>query len=175
MKRRQALAAIAGVGLTGGSFWVAQRGLPGSTDRATGQLPLTVETLDARGSAGGETTVPTPGAVTVVDLFATWCGPCDEQLDILAPLATEYDGVSFVSVTNERPSETFTREDIATWWNRNGGAWTVGLDPGSDLLSAFDATGLPYIAITDRSGAVVYDHGGLAGASTLRAELDAVV
>lgn len=143
--------------------------------RGGGRLPIRVETLDARGSRAGETLVPTPGAVTVVDLFATWCGPCDEQLEILNAIRPEYDEVSFVSVTNERPSETLTRADISEWWNRNGGAWTVGLDPGSELLAALGAGGLPYIAIVDGDGTRRFGHGGLAGADTLRDQLDRLV
>ena len=176
MRRRQALAGLAGVALTGGSLWVARNGLP--TDQPSesdGALPREVETLDAPGSAAGTAMVPTPDTVTVVDLFATWCGPCDEQLAILRPLEREYGDVSFVSVTNERPSETLTRADIGQWWADNGGNWTVGLDPGSELLAAFNATGLPYIAITDTDGTVVADHGGLASAETLREDIDSVV
>jgi thiol-disulfide isomerase/thioredoxin len=176
VKRREALAGVAGLALTGGSLWVARNGLStGQPSDGEGPLPREVETLDARGSSAGTALVPTPDTVTVVDLFATWCAPCDDQLEILRPLASEYGSVSFVSVTNERPSETLTREDIARWWAEHGGDWTVGLDPGSDLLAAFGATGLPYIAITDADGSVVYDHGGLAGADTLRRELDGVV
>lgn len=175
MNRRQAVAAIAGLGLTGGSLWVARRGLPGVQSRSEQRLPVRVETLDARGSTAGETPVPEPGTVTVVDLFATWCAPCDDQLDVLNEVRPEFDEVSFVSVTNERPSETLTRADIAEWWNRNGGAWTVGLDPGSELMAAFRANGLPYIAITDERGTVEFEHGGLAGAETLRNQLNALV
>lgn len=89
--------------------------------------------------------------------------PCDDQLEILNAIRPEYPAVSFLSVTNERPSETLTRADISQWWNRNGGAWTVGLDPGSELLAAFGADGLPYIAIVDESGTVQFGHSGLAG------------
>ncbi|KPN32183.1 thioredoxin [Halolamina pelagica] len=96
--------------------------------------------------------MPTPERVTVVDLFATWCAPCDEQVDILDSVRGEYDGVSFVSVTNERPSESLTRADIADWWAENDGAWTVGIDPGSELMAAFGADGLPYVAIVDAEG-----------------------
>jgi thiol-disulfide isomerase/thioredoxin len=138
-------------------------------------LPLSVETLDAPGSSAGEALVPTPNTVTVVDLFATWCAPCDEQVAELRAIHDEYESVSFVSVTNERPSDTLTREDIAAWWEENDGAWTLGIDPGSDLLRAFGATGLPYIAITNERGEVVTDHSGLATADTLRSEIDAVV
>ncbi|WP_146417804.1 TlpA family protein disulfide reductase [Haloarcula hispanica] len=175
MNRRQVVAAMAGLGLTGGSLWVAQNGLSGSQTGNTEQLPIRVETLDAHGSSAGETAVPTPGTVTVIDLFATWCAPCDDQLEILDAMQPEYTDVSFVSVTNERPSETLTRADISAWWNRNGGVWTVGLDPGSELLAALGADGLPYIAITDESGTVQFGHSGLAGEGTLRDELDALV
>ncbi|MFB6223521.1 MAG: TlpA family protein disulfide reductase [Haloarcula sp.] len=175
MNRRQVVAALTGLGLTGGSLWVSQNGLSAIQPRDTDQLPIRVETLDARGSSAGETRVPTPGTVTVVDLFATWCAPCDDQLEILDAIRPEYTDVSFVSVTNERPSETLTRADISEWWNRNGGAWTVGLDPGSELLAAFGADGLPYIAIADESGTVQFGHSGLAGKETLRDELDALV
>jgi len=171
MNRRRALAALAGVGLTGGSLWAASSGLLGGT---TDDLPIRVETLDAPGSEAGATLVPSPERVTVVDLFATWCAPCDEQVDILDSVRGEYDGVSFVSVTNERPSESLTRADIADWWAENDGAWTVGIDPGSELMAAFGADGLPYVAIVDAEGVVQFEHGGLVDAETLRTELDAV-
>jgi thiol-disulfide isomerase/thioredoxin len=175
VNRRQVVAAMTGLGLTGGSLWVAKNGLSGIQPRETEQLPVRVETLDAHGSSAGETRVPTPGTVTVIDLFATWCAPCDDQLEILNAMQSEYTDVSFVSVTNERPSETLTKADISEWWNRNGGAWPVGLDPGSDLLAALGADGLPYIAIADESGTVQFGHSGLAGKETLRDELDALV
>lgn len=175
MNRRQAVAVIAGLGLTGGSLWVAQNSLPGMQSRRTERLPIRVETLDARGSTAGEGPVPTPETVTVVDLFATSCAPCDDQLEILNTIRPEYDEVSFISVTNERPSETLTRADIAEWWNRNDGAWTVGLDPNGELLAAFGAEGLPYVAIIDENGTIQFGHGGLVGEKTLRTQLESVV
>jgi thiol-disulfide isomerase/thioredoxin len=175
VNRRRTLAALAGLGLTGGSFWVAQNGLPTGGSIGSERLPREVETLDANGSTAGTALVPTPGTVTVVDLFATWCAPCDEQLTHLREVRHDYEDVSFVSVTNERPGETLTRADIAEWWNRNNGAWTVGLDPGSELLAAFGAGGLPYIAIADENGTIEFGHSGLAGAETLRDQLGSLV
>jgi len=172
VNRRRFLAAASGVGLTAGSAYVATEGLPG-TD-ADAALPRRVETLDAPGSTGGEATVTTPDAVTVVDLFATWCAPCDDQLAIIDRVRGEYDDVSFVSVTNERLGDTLTREDLVAWWREHGGAWTLGVDPGSDLLAAFGANGLPYVAIVDADGTVAHGQSGLMDADELRARLDAL-
>nr|WP_303647832.1 TlpA disulfide reductase family protein [Haloarchaeobius amylolyticus] len=159
--------------MAGGGLWVAQHGLPGGSDGAS--LPVRVETLDAPGSSAGEALVPTPGTVTVVDLFATWCAPCKKQLDVLNAVRGEYDDVSFVSVTNERVGDSFTRADIADWWRRHDGHWTVGLEPGGEILKAFGATGLPHVAIADSDGRLVFEHGGLLEAATLRSQLAEVV
>lgn len=172
MNRRRFLVAAGGVGLTAGSAYVATEGLPGTDAEAA--LPRRVETLDAPGSTAGEAVVPRPDAVTVVDLFATWCAPCDDQLAILDSVRGEYPEVSFVSVTNERLGDTLTRADLVDWWGDHGGAWTLGVDPGSDLLAAFGANGLPYVAIADADGAIAYGRSGLVGATELRERLDAL-
>lgn len=175
MNRRQVLAGLTGAGLTAGSVWIARDGVPGDATGQDDTLPRTVETLDAKGSTAGSTQVPTPDTVTVVDLFATWCAPCDEQLSHLDAVRPAYQDVSFVSVTNERPGETLTKDDIADWWDRNGGNWTVGIDPGSELLAAFGVNRLPFVAIVDKKGQIVFDRSGIADAKTLREHLDSLV
>jgi thiol-disulfide isomerase/thioredoxin len=169
--RRRALLALAGVGLTGGSVWVATGGLASDDG-----LPVTVETMDARGSEAGSLAVPEPGSVTVVDLFATWCSPCVEQMDALAPVQEAYadaDDVRFVSVTNERLGGTLTREDVRAWWRENHGNWTLGLDPESRLLSALGAGALPFVAVAAPDGTVTWSESGVAGESTLRSRIEA--
>lgn len=176
MKRRRVLGALAGAGLTGTSLWVARNGVPrpGGSDGDPAGLPREVETLDAPGSTAGTATVPRPGTPTVVDLFATWCAPCDEQLAELRAVREDYPDVAFVSVTNERVGDTLTRADIADWWREHGGAWPVGIDPGSELLAAFGANTLPHVAVADDDGRIVAEYSGVAAAGDLRADLDAL-
>lgn len=170
MNRRRVLTALAGLGLTGGSIWVVQNGLPTGD---TSGLPVTVETIDTRGSKAGQIQIPVPDTPTVIDLFATWCAPCKEQMESLSAVYPEYaDRVAFVSVTNERVGGGLSKADIRKWWRRHDGNWTVGLDPESDLMSALGADGLPYLAIADATGRVRWEHSGVADAATLRTYIE---
>ncbi|RRJ30258.1 TlpA family protein disulfide reductase [Halocatena pleomorpha] len=171
VSRRQLLAGLGGVGILSASAWLSTR-TPSDADNG---LPLEIETIDARGSTSGTARLPATDTVTVIDLFATWCTPCVEQMESLTPLTTEYGddpAVTFVSVTNEHIGETLTRADIRQWWQRHGGDWTVGLDPNSDLMTALNASRLPYVAISDASGTITWRHDGVATAETLRSNIE---
>ncbi len=170
MNRRRLLTGLAGLGITGGSAWVALNGLSGDDDG----LPKQVETMRARGSKSGSVQVPVSDTVTVIDLFATWCSPCQKQMHALTKAHGEYgDDVRFVSITNERIGGTLTKEDVRSWWTEHGGHWTLGLDPNSEMMSALNAGGLPFLGIANPDGNIVWTHHGVASIDTLRSHISA--
>ncbi len=170
MNRRRLLTGIAGLGITGGSAWVALNGLSGGD----GGFPKRVTTMRAQGSNSGSVQVPVSDAVTVIDLFATWCSPCQKQMDALSKAHSKYgEGVRFVSITNERIGGTLTKKDIRSWWTKHDGHWTLGLDPNGDVMSALKAGGLPFLAIADADGNIVWKHHGVASIDTLLSKIGA--
>jgi thiol-disulfide isomerase/thioredoxin len=179
--RRRVLAA-AGSLAAGLAGCLGSAGSEASTDTASGNQPgsgdalAVVETLAAPGSTAGRQAIPVPETVTVLDLFATWCGPCRAQMESLAAVHDEYGGrVAFVSVTNERFGGGLTAADVREWWRENGGAWTVGHDPESDLMRAVSASGLPFGVVFDADGGTVARHRGVASADRLRADIESAL
>ncbi|WP_205596825.1 TlpA family protein disulfide reductase [Halostella salina] len=161
---------MAGLTVAGAGGWAA---LTGSEDGKS--VAVEMATIAARGSSEGRRTVPVQDGVAVVDLFATWCAPCEEQMDTLSALHDEFgDRVAFVSVTNERFGSTFSRDDLRTWWDTHGGEWTLGHDPESNLMRTLGVDGLPYLAVTV-DGAVTWSERGLTDRSTLRSRIEAAL
>jgi thiol-disulfide isomerase/thioredoxin len=178
VRRRRFLAGVGGVAVVGAAGCLgggaSGGGSGGGGDRNS--LPLTVDTLEAPGSKAGSQRVPVAGTPTVVDLFATWCAPCVEQMESLRSLHEEFgDSVAFVSVTNERFGGGLSAEDVREWWIEHDGAWTVGHDPESRLMRALTAGGLPFLAVADADGGVTWTHRGLASESNLRERIAAVL
>ena len=110
-----------------------------------------------------------PGKVYVVEFWATWCGPCIEQIPHLNEIAKQYanDGVVVVGIdASERaktPEEQF--EVVANFLKTNDPVqqYLVGLDTSREMYTnwqqASDSQGIPNVYIIDRDGTVVFiDH-----------------
>ena len=81
--------------------------------------------------SGAPVAVPTEG-VAVVELWATWCGPCIEQLPHLQGLAAHYAGqVHFAAISDE------PRRTVEAFWSTRGRflgepVFSVGTDPSGE-------------------------------------------
>ena len=123
MRRRDVLAGLAGAATLGGGAYVLTD--DGAADRVE---PIELETVDAPGSRSGTTTIPDPGRVTFVELFATWCHVCQESMEPLDEASDRVgDDVQFVSVTNEPLDHAVTRAEIREWWADHDGRWPVAV------------------------------------------------
>ncbi len=105
----------------------------------------------------------------LVDFWATWCGPCHLQADILAKLYPELKskGVEFLAVSLGEP-ETVVREFVAD----RPFAYPVLIDPNDYIASKYGIFILPTVVLLDREGTVMYLHEGISSASRLTSAVD---
>lgn len=162
MRRRDVIAGLGSAGAAVAAGWYVLGG--GSSD-AKHVAPATIDTVDAPGSTAGTMTVPASGTVTLIDMFATWCAPCELQMrELSAAHETVGDRVQFVSVSTETLGETVTREELADWWREHDGNWLMGLDTGGALVETLQVNGLPSLYLVDEQRRQIWSHRGVANA-----------
>jgi cytochrome c biogenesis protein CcmG/thiol:disulfide interchange protein DsbE len=109
------------------------------------------------------------GHVTVVNVWATWCGPCEEEQPDLVTVAKEYEsqGVVFVGV-NERDNLAAAK----TWVERFDVPYVSVFDPSGSFADDLGFLGLPDTYITDTGGIIRFRISGLTDARELSDAID---
>ncbi len=93
------------------------------------------------------------GKVLVVNLWATWCGPCIEELPSLAKLAeaTKDEGIHVVAISVDRAEPSVVRKFL----DKNGAANLEAYqDDGMKLASPLGVRGLPTTFVLDAEGRI---------------------
>lgn len=107
------------------------------------------------------------GKPTVVNLWATWCGPCRAEMPTLAAAQQNTPDVAFVFVNQGEPHAT-----VAAYLQRSGLTLAnVWLDPVSSLGPAAGSRGLPTTLFFDATGQRVDAHFGMLNAAALQVQL----
>lgn len=97
------------------------------------------------------------GDVVMINFWATWCGPCQQEMPHLDALYSRYQRVGFnllgvnVDVDTGRAMDMI--EDL-------GVNFPVLFDPRGEVYELYGATGMPFTIIVDREGTVRYVHKG---------------
>lgn len=106
----------------------------------------------------------------VVNLWATWCGPCRREMPMLLTAASEASNVDFAFVNQGEPAIRI-HSFLATM--ALDGA-DIYLDPDSVLMRKFGVLGLPATYFFDPDGALQHVHIGEITASELADAMSAL-
>lgn len=109
------------------------------------------------------------GKVVVIDFWATWCGPCHLQAEILHEMYPDHrgDGVEFVAISVGEPEE-IVREFLA----EKPYPYPVLVDPEDSMSARLRILGLPTLIVADREGRVVFRATGISDRRTIEKAIE---
>lgn len=92
------------------------------------------------------------GQVVLVNFWATWCKPCEDEMPSMERLYRDLapQGFELVAVSvDESPDE------VAAFRDRLGVSFPIALDPSQEVSRSYQTQGFPESLLVDRDGTVV--------------------
>lgn len=97
------------------------------------------------------------GQVVLINFWASWCGPCRQEMPVLDRLHQRYEEAGFavlgVNVEGKRaPAEKIAKQAKVSF--------PVLIDAGQRVSKEYDLEAMPSTVVVDRDGTVRYIHRG---------------
>jgi cytochrome c biogenesis protein CcmG/thiol:disulfide interchange protein DsbE len=103
------------------------------------------------------------GRVVVLDFWASWCTPCEQQARELDALARrQSEGVQILGVATGEAAEAAARRA-----QRDSLTYPSVYDTHGDVAVTYDATDLPTLVVVDQKGTIAAVRTGVLDASTV--------
>lgn len=158
-------AAFAGVALWAGGSAALRAAGPGEAATTAPAVPLAA--LEGEGAPPAALPQLFDGRPVVLNLWATWCGPCRAEMPVLAAAQAAHPGVRFVFANQGETPEAVRRYLAA----ERLALQDVWLDRSAALGPAVGSGGLPTTVFYDAAGRRVDAHFGVLNAAALQARL----
>ncbi len=113
------------------------------------------------------------GKVVLINLWATWCGPCQEEAPGLVRLANESpDDLAILGLSLDAGGATAANQaKVARFVDRFHIPYPIAFpSPGSQMSFAIDA--IPTTILVDRRGRVAKTYEGAVGSRVFRRDID---
>jgi len=92
------------------------------------------------------------GRVVLVNFWATWCKPCEDEMPAMERLYRQLhpEGFDLVAISVDKEPE-----EVKLFRQRMGITFPILLDPGEGTARDYQTTGFPESILVDRSGRIV--------------------
>lgn len=99
------------------------------------------------------------GDVLLLNVWATWCGPCKQEMPELNAISEEFSGqgLKVIGVSIDRMQSDAALKQFAA---EHGATYTLAKDPKDQFSTTFRTSGVPVTLLIDRSGNIAYQWQG---------------
>jgi thiol-disulfide isomerase/thioredoxin len=100
--------------------------------------------------------------VVLLNLWATWCGPCRSEIPELQKMHAQYapKGFEVIGVSVDEGVDT-----VKQFITEHGMTYPIVIDADGKLANVFQTSVLPTSALIDRHGKIIWKHYGLIDAN----------
>jgi cytochrome c biogenesis protein CcmG, thiol:disulfide interchange protein DsbE len=103
-----------------------------------------------------------PGKVVLLDIWATWCGPCRAEIPFIIKLQKKYGAKKVLIVGVAIDADKADVKSFAKQQNMN---YTICHDPNAKTVGkSYEVRGIPATYVIDKKGVIRYVHEGFGGA-----------
>jgi peroxiredoxin len=97
------------------------------------------------------------GQVVMINFWATWCGPCRQEMPLLEQIQAKYEPLGFTVLgVNVEPDSAAAIE----WLRNTPVTFPVLFDVRNEVAEEFGVQGMPSTVFVDRDGRVRHVHAG---------------
>jgi peroxiredoxin len=93
------------------------------------------------------------GRIILLNFWATWCGPCEEEMPGLEALHQRFNERNFVLLTISVDYEGL--KHVREFINKRHYTFPVLLDPKGETLDLFEVKGVPTTFLIDKTGRMI--------------------
>ena len=131
----------------------------GFIGHANAQLPaITLKTME--GKTVRTDTLSNNGKPFIIDFFATWCKPCNRELDAINEVYEDWQEETGVKIYAISVDQAHNINKVKPLVDNHGWTYDVILDTNMEFQKALGIQMIPYVLIVDGTGKIVYRHNG---------------
>ena len=100
------------------------------------------------------------GKPTIVNFWATWCGPCKSEMPAFENIYTRYKDDVNIMMVNMTDNTNETVKKVKNFISQSGYTFPVFFDTSAQAAKSYRVTSIPMTLFIDKNGNLINSHTG---------------